>query len=106
MTPNIEDIKTNWKTYLKNILIYFGILVVGIFIGLTITGLETLRQILINTLSNIISFAPWWIILYIGFSLIAKSIKNLTKNIPNYIEQFYRLREHQRKIDWARGSKI
>jgi len=58
-----------------------------------------------NTLSGLIVNAPWFILIYISIKILSKEIKGLAKHIPEWIESYGRIREHNRKIDWARNIK-
>lgn len=62
-------------------------------------------MIISNTISGIIINLPWFILIYLGFKLIAKEIKEGVKNIPSWIEQYFKLQRHQLMINKATENR-
>jgi len=98
-------ISKDWKKNLTQFLIVAGIFLSGLFLGMTLTKFEALKEVLVNVLSGLITQAPWFILIYIGFVMIGKAIGNLGKNVPNWIEDFYRRRMNLLRIEKAVNSK-
>ena len=82
---------------------------VGATIGTTLVGFDTFKQIFINVISGVFVNAPWFVliaILGIGImNMIKRMGENIIKNVPEWIEKYERIKRHERKIDWARGTK-
>ena len=51
--------------------------------------------ILSNTISGILVNLPWFLLIYLGFRVIAKEISQGIKNIPEWINQYFRLQREQ-----------
>lgn len=98
-----DDIK--WKAHFKR----YGLLVligfVGIVIGRTTTEVDTIKQILVNTISGIMINLPWFILIYIGVSILSKSIKEaggeLVKHVPEWLTRYEKIKTHHRIIEKA-----
>ena len=65
-----------------------------------------LTNIFNTTISGIIIQLPVFILVYIGFKIIAKEIKIGIKNIPNYVEQYFYLRNKQIRLERALEVRI
>jgi hypothetical protein len=98
-------ISKDWKKDLNQFLIVAGIFISGVILGMTLTRFEALKEVLVNVLSGLITQAPWFILIYIGFVIIGKAIGNLGKNIPNWIEDFYKRRMNLLRIEKAVNSR-
>lgn len=57
----------------------------------------TAENILVTTLSNIISNLAWFILIY-------WSVKTIAKKMPSWIEQYFKLKRDQDAIDRARSG--
>jgi len=100
-----NKIKKNWKKYLKQYGIIIAVLFIGIVIGRTTTEIDTIKQIVINTISGIVINSPWFILAYIGINIISKSVKEagvqLTSHIPKWIAEYERIKTESRIIEGA-----
>jgi len=100
-----NKLKDNWKQYLKDYGLMLAILILGIVIGKTTTEFDTIKQIIINVVSGIITNLPWFILIYIGIMSISKAIKNagfeLVKNIPDWLIKYDVIKTKHRNIDKA-----
>jgi len=65
-----------------------------------------LSQIFNDTISGIIINLPWFVLFYIGFRMISKEIKESSKNIPKWLESYFKLRDQQLRKEWALGKAI
>lgn len=54
-----------------------------------------------NTISGILVNLPWFLLFFIGFKLIAKEISIGIKNIPSWINQYFKLQREQLAIERA-----
>ena len=59
------------------------------------------EEILTNTLSGIIINLPWFILVWLGFKLIAREIHIGVKQIPKWIEQYFKMQREQLVIQRA-----
>lgn len=102
---SINKIKKNWKTNVRQYVTYFGILLLGLLIGMTTTKFDALKQILINTISGIITNLPWFILIYIGIVVIGNSITNagnkIVENVPIWLTKYEQIKRHHRQIERA-----
>lgn len=105
----LEKMKLDWKRYSIGAIIALSSLITGLLIGMTLTEIDTIKQILINTISGIVLNAPWFILIFIGINVLSKSIKdsgrNLVKNIPSWISEYEKIKRHERTIERAMGLK-
>jgi hypothetical protein len=62
-------------------------------------------QIFADTLSGILINAPWFILIWIGFRLIAREIRIGVKNIPEWMNQYFKLQRQQLAIERALQRK-
>jgi hypothetical protein len=112
----IDKIKNNWKEYLKQYGLMLVVLMLGIVIGKTTTEFDTIKQIIINVVSGIMTGLPLFILIFVGIMSILKAIKvvgkeivkaiiigfeKLIKNIPNWLIQFDTIKTKHRNIDKA-----
>ncbi len=58
-----------------------------------------------NCISGLIANIVYIILFIWGVHFLGKKISELTKQIPSYIEQYQKIRDKQRKIDFALGNK-
>lgn len=100
-----EKIKQNWKQYST----YSIIAVLFLLIGMSLTEIDALKQILVNVLSGLITQSPWFILIFIGITIISKSIResgrNIIQNVPIWIEDYYKKRMHLLKVETAVSRK-
>lgn len=97
----IQTIETNHKKWA----ISGGLFLTGLMIGMTLSDIDTIKQILVNTISGLIVLLPWFILIFSGFKMISNSILNVIKKIPEWIELFYKKRLELLKIERAVASK-
>lgn len=64
-----------------------------------------ITDIISQTISGLIINLPWFILIYIGFKVIAREIKIGISKVPIWIEQYFKLRENQMRLEWAKGIK-
>ena len=62
-------------------------------------------QVFENTISGILINAPWFILIWIGFRLIAREISIGIKNIPGWIDKYFKLQQQQLVINRATAGK-
>jgi len=65
------------------------------------TIITTANSIFVQTISNIISNLPWFILFIWGFKIVAKEIEKAVKQIPNWLEQYEQIIKQKRAIDNA-----
>lgn len=58
-------------------------------------------DIVVQTFANLISNLALFILLYVGFKMIAKEIRDGVKNIPAWIKQYGEIQIKQRAINTA-----
>lgn len=58
--------------------------------------------IVANTISGTILNLPWFILIYAGFYLIAREIREFTKKIPFWLQQYFKLQNEQTRLIWAK----
>ena len=58
---------------------------------------ELLQSLIITTISGIIINAAWFI-------LIIWAVKTIAKEMPHWIESYYKQKMHYDKIRWAKGE--
>jgi len=106
MKTIIEKIKSEWKEYS----IYGSIAVVFLLIGMGMTEINPLKQILVNTISGLINQLPWFILIFVGFKMISTSIKTssnkIVKNIPNWLTEYEKIKRRDRIVNKALGERI
>lgn len=56
-----------------------------------------LTDILIQTISGIIVNLPY-------FLLVIWAIKTISKEMPKWISEYFKLREHELRLRWAKGE--
>jgi len=56
-----------------------------------------ISNILINTFSGIITNLPWFLMVY-------WAVKTISKQMPQWISEYFRLREHEMRLKWAKGE--
>lgn len=58
-----------------------------------------------NILAGLIQNVFWILLFFWAVHKISKEIKLGVKEVPNWIEQYHRLKMHQLKLEWAKGMK-
>jgi len=101
----LNELDLNWKKHVTTFLITFSILLIGILIGMFATNIDSIKQILINTISGMLDNLQWLIIFFIGFKIIGVEIKQGVKNIPLWIEQYDKIKMKHYRIGEARVSR-
>ena len=106
MKKTIETIQDSWKKYLKLGAFGLGIFLLGAVGGTTLEGFEVFNQIIINTISGLITSAPIIIIFitaYLGLKTEIKiGFQNLIKNIPSYLERYEKIKLYSHTIEGAK----
>jgi hypothetical protein len=91
--------------YAIYLIIVTTIFLIGLISGMALTEINTLKQILINTISGLIVLAPWFILIFISVKMLGVAIKNagekLLKNIPIWIDDFYKRRMYLLRVERA-----
>ena len=64
-----------------------------------------IAEILAQTISGIIINLPWFILIWLGFRLISREIHIGVKQIPKWIEQYFKLQREQLMIQKAISSR-
>lgn len=64
-----------------------------------------ISQVISGTISGILVQLPIFILLWAGFKLIAKEIKVGVKNIPKWIDSYFKLQREQLAIQRATGTR-
>lgn len=65
---------------------------------------QTLYEIVILTLSKILSNLAWLIILYWGFKTISREIKEGVKQVPKWIAQYEEIKLKKTAVQTARDG--
>jgi hypothetical protein len=98
-----ESIRDSWKKYSG----YLSVAIVFLLIGMGLTRFEALKEILVNTISGLIINAPWFILIFILVRMLSVTIKEsgekLLKNIPVWIDDFYKKRMNLLRVERAVG---
>jgi hypothetical protein len=58
---------------------------------------DIFSQIIINTFSGVITNLPFFI-------LIIWAVKIIARETPKWIAEYFKLREHELRLKWARGE--
>lgn len=62
---------------------------------------NNLSLIFWNTIGGVIQNLPYFILIILGFRMITREIKNLTKQIPKWIEDYDKIKIKHYQIDRA-----
>ena len=68
--------------------------------------IQVLLEVGITTISELAKNIVYFILIYLGFKLLAKEIRESTKNIPSWLEEWDRIKMKHYQIDKAIESRI
>ena len=90
------NLKDKWKEYS----IYLTIAGAFLIIGLSIANIKILNEVLINTISGIITQLPLLIIIYISFKALSREFANGIKKFPEWLSQWEKIKARERKMEF------
>lgn len=64
-----------------------------------------LNLIITNTIAGILINLPWFILIWLGFKMLARELQTGIKKIPEWINQYFKLQREQILISKAINSR-
>lgn len=102
-------LKKSWKEYSIFISLVIASFTIGLLLGMGLTEIDTLKQILVQTISGIIIYMPWFILVYLTAVAISRAIKvsaeKIIKKVPIWLEDYEKIKHRQMVVERAMGVR-